>query len=68
MPRANARNVLQNNNASNREIERAILLLIADLDYLVASYKTNPAQETQTDIRESRELLDKLRAKLATLE
>lgn len=67
MARANARKVLENSNACREEISQAIYWLEMDLKYLFISQKNNPAQETQVDIRESRDLLEQLKFKLATL-
>lgn len=65
MPRDNARKVLENPQASREEICHAIMSLSMDLQYLRNSMGTNPAQETRQDVKESQELLEQLRARLA---
>jgi predicted translin family RNA/ssDNA-binding protein len=68
MPRDYAKKVLQKPHASREEICRAIMCLSTDLKYLINSMVKNPAQETQLDVRESHELLERLQTKLASLE
>lgn len=68
MPRDNAKKVLQNPDASREEIHMAIVWLSTDLQYIIKSMPTNPAQETQACVRESQELLEKLALKLSSLE
>jgi hypothetical protein len=68
MPRDNAKKVLEDPAASSEEIKRAIMWLSTDLQYIIKSLSNNPAQETQASIKESRELLEQLKQKLASLE
>ncbi|GET44162.1 hypothetical protein [Microseira wollei] len=65
MPRDNARKILAAPKASHEDILRAIYWLSMDLTYLINSASTNPAQETSQDIKESQELLERLRARVA---
>ena len=67
MPRSNAREILESSHATREEVCRAIMWLSTDLKYVVNSLASNPAQETQVDIKESYQLLEQLQAKLASL-
>ncbi|MFB2977974.1 hypothetical protein [Microseira sp. BLCC-F43] len=46
----------------------ALVWLSTDLEYIIRSMDINSAQETRSDIQESLELLEQLRARLAASE
>lgn len=68
MVREQARELLKSSQVTRELLKQTIYALKMELRYIYQSRKENWAQETQSDIRESQELLDQLEAKLASLE
>lgn len=67
MTRHDARELLNNPNATRAEIHRAIYSLDMEIKYIYESRKGNPAQNSKGDIRENLDLIALLEAKLDAL-